>query len=98
MRKRITIIFILVIAAILIIAALTRPSDKQIKIEVVDAIWGKLVPDRNKHPGRYEQFMDVVTQDIDVEDWIFFKKISDTIKDSTFVVGYAAFGKVLYTK
>lgn len=98
MRKRIIVIFIIVVAAILIAAAFTKPSDKQIKIQVVDVLWGKLVPDRNKYPGRYEQFMDVVTQDMDVEDWIFFKKIRDTIKDSTFVVGYAAFGKVIFTR
>ena len=96
MRKKITIIFISVIAIVLIVAAFTKPSDKQIKIQVVHALWGKWVPSPDEYPAHYQEFMDEVTQGIDVEDWIFFKRVKDTIKDSTYVVGYAAFGKVIY--
>lgn len=96
MRKKIIIIFISVMAVVLIVAVFTKPSDKQIKIQVVHALWGKWVPSMDRYPAHYQEFMDEVTQDIDVEDWVFFKRVKDTIKDSTFVVGYAAFGKVVY--
>ena len=95
-RKKITIGFIILVAAVLIVAACTKPSDKKIKIQVVHALWGKWVPSMDQYPAHYEEFMNEVTKDIDVEDWLFFKRIKDTVKDSTFVVGYAAFGKVIY--
>ena len=98
MRKKVTIIFIVGIAVVLIIAAITKPSDKQIKIQVVHALWGKWVPSPNEYPAHYQEFMDEVTKEIDVEDWVFFKRVKDTLKDSTFVVGYAAFGKMMFTK
>ena len=97
MRKKITIIFISVIAAVLIIAFISRPSDKEIKIQVVDALWGKWVPGKD-YPAHYEEFMDLVTKDIEIDDWIFLKRVKDTVKDSTLTVGYAAFGKVIITK
>ena len=47
-RKKIIFISVLFVAVILIIAAFTKPDDKRIKIEVIDAIWGKTQPDKYK--------------------------------------------------
>ncbi len=97
-RKITTIITILLIVTILIIAASTKPTDKKIKIEVVNAIWGKRVPNMYDKPDFYEQFMNTTTQDIGINDWLFLKRITYTIHDTTNTVGFAAFGKVMLHK
>lgn len=97
MKRKIFLITVLLVVIILIIAVFTKPSDKEIKIQVVDALWGKWVPGRD-YPAHYEEFMDLVTKDIDIDDWVFLKRIKDMVKDSTITVGYAAFGKVIITK
>ena len=97
-RKRIALVLVLLFAIILIIAASTKPGDKRIKIEVVDAIWGTRVPNKYDKPDFYEQFMNITTQDIGINDWLFIKRITYTIHDTTNTVGYAAFGKVMLHK
>lgn len=97
-RKRIALILVLLFAIILIVAAFTKPANKRIKIEVVDAIWGTLVPNKYDKPDFYEQFMNTTTQDIGIDDWLFFKRITYTIHDTTNTVGFAAFGKVMLYK
>ena len=96
-RKRI-LISVIVVAVILIIAAFTKPDDKRIKIEVIDAIWGKTQPDKYKAAQFYEEFMNLTTQDIHIDDWIFLKRITFTLRDTTNTVGFAAFGKVMLHK
>ena len=98
MKKKVTVITVLLIAVILIIAASTKPTDKKIKIEVVNAIWGKRVPNMYDKPDLYEQFMNITTQDIDIDDWLFLKRIKYTLHDTTNTVGFAAFGKVMLHK
>lgn len=97
-RKKIIFISVLFVAVILIIAAFTKPDDKRIKIEVIDAIWGKTQPDKYKAAQYYEEFMNLTTQDIDIDDWIFLKRIKFTLRDTTNTVGFAAFGKVMLHK
>lgn len=97
MRRRTILIFISIVVIILIIAAATKPDDKTIKIEVVKAIWGRRVPTMNT-PQYYNQFMDLTTKNIDIDDWIFLKRIEFTVKDTTSTIGFAAFGKVMLHK
>lgn len=97
-RRKGLLIFILFITIILIIAASTKPTDKRIKIDVVNAIWGKRVPNMYDKPDMYEQFMNTTTQDIDIDDWVFLKRIQYTIHDTATTIGFAAFGKVMLHK
>jgi hypothetical protein len=97
-RRKGLLIFILFIAIILIIAASTKPTDKRIKIDVVNAIWGNRVPDMYDKPDFYEQFMNTTTQDIGINDWLFLKRITYTIHDTATTIGFAAFGKVMLHK
>ncbi len=60
---------------ILIIAAFTKPSDKEIKIRVIEVIWGELMPDKYKVPEYYEQFTNLAAEDIEIDDWLFRKRI-----------------------
>ncbi|MEO7047330.1 MAG: hypothetical protein ABI091_18655, partial [Ferruginibacter sp.] len=73
-RKRLFII-ISVIAIFILIAIITKPSDKQIKIKAVEAVWGTLVPDVNKYPGYYEEFMNYTTVNVYIDDWVVVKRI-----------------------
>lgn len=97
-RKKILISVLIIVPLILIIAASTKPDDKKIKIEVVEAIWGNRIPSMYNKPDLYEQFMDLTTQDIDIDDWIFLKRIKFTVRDTMNTVGFAAFGKVMLHK
>ncbi len=54
MKRKAFLISVLLVL-ILIIAAFTKPSDKEIKIRVIEVIWGELVPDKYKVPEYYEQ-------------------------------------------
>ena len=98
MKTKRILIPVLILVVILIIAAFTKPDDKTIKIEVIDAIWGKTQPDKYKAAQYYEEFMNLTTQDIGINDWLFFKRITYTIHDTTTTVGFAAFGKVMLHK
>ena len=97
-RKKILIPVLIIVTIILIIAAFTKPNDKRIKIEVVEAIWGKKIPNMYSKPDLYEEFMNLTTQDIDIDDWIFLKRIKFTLRDTTNTVGFAAFGKIMLHK
>lgn len=98
MTRKKNLIPVLLIVVILIIAAFTKPDDKRIKVEVIDAIWGKPQPDKYKAAQYYEEFMNLTTQDIHIDDWIFLKRITFTLRDTTNTVGFAAFGKVMLHK
>ncbi len=97
MKRKIIFISVLSILIVLIIAAFTKPDDKKIKIAVIDALWGNRVPDKAT-PQYYEQFMNLTTKDIDIDNWLFVKRIKYTVKDTTYTIGYAAFGKVMMNK
>ena len=98
MKRKIILISVLLIAVILIIAASTKPTDKKIMIETIDIVWGDRVPNKYTDSRYYEQFMNVTTPEIIIDDWIFLKRIRYIIKDKTPTVGYAAFGKVIINK
>ncbi len=54
---------------ILIIAAVTKPDDKTIKEKTVQAVWGNLTPGKYRFPEYYEQFMNINSGDVDIDDW-----------------------------
>lgn len=75
-------------------AILTKPSDKEIKIETIKTVWGSLVPDVNKHPGYYEEFMNYTTVNVYIDDWVVVKRIRFKMGDKIRPIGFAAFDKV----
>jgi hypothetical protein len=97
MKKKWIIVSIL-IATIFIAAALTKPTDKKIKINVIEAIWRDRVPNKYGKPDFYEQFMNITTQAIIIDDWLFIKRIRYLIGNDKKIIGYAAFGKIVFTK
>ena len=96
-RKIILLSVLLVIVIVLVIAAYTKPDDKSIKIKVVNELWGDKVPDIHM-PEYYEQFMNLTTKNIDIDDEMFFKRIKYTVNNNTATIGYAAFGKIMLRK
>ena len=97
MKKKWIIVSIL-IATIFIVAAFTKPTDKKIKINVIEAIWGARVPNKYDKPDFYEQFMNITTQAVIIDDWLFIKRIRYLVGSDKKIIGYAAFGKILFNK
>ena len=95
MKKRSTIIGILLLVIILIIAAFTKPDDKTIKEKTVQAVFGNLTPGKYRFPEYYEQFMNINSGDVDIDDWGVVKRIGYTFGKDKKIIGYAAFGKVM---
>lgn len=77
-------------AAVLIAAYLTKPSDKKCIVATVKAVWGDITPGLNV-PQYYEQFMNVTSKEVIVNDWVFLKQMRYRFKDSPRTVGIAAF-------
>ena len=94
MKKNVIIVSIL-ITAIFIVAAFTKPTDKEIKINVIEAIWGDRVPDKYGKPAFYEQFMNITTEAVIIDDWLVIKRIRYLVGTDKKIIGYAAFGKIM---
>lgn len=88
------ILIILFIVTILAIAYYTKPDDKTIKEVAVKAVWGNLMPDKYKSPEYYEQFMDLNSDDVKIDDWIFFKHIKYKLGKKQLNIGIGAFKRV----
>lgn len=87
-------IIITILAVFALFAAYSsKPDDKTCIIEAVKAVWGSRVPDQ-KLPLYYEQFMDLTSKSVKVNDLIFLKRIQYKIKNDYVTVGYGAFKKV----
>jgi hypothetical protein len=94
MNKKRMLIVMIVLAVILVIAAFTKPTDRNIKLQTVKAVWGDRVPDVYKAPGYFEQFMNLTAPGVLVDDYGVLKWVRfDTGKDTTFA-GIGAFTKV----
>lgn len=98
MRRRVIMISILSIIIIAIIAAYTKPDDKTIMEKAVKAVWGNLTPGKYSFPEYYEQFMNLNSPDVDIDDWLVVKRIQYTFGNNKKTIGYAAFGKVMINK
>jgi hypothetical protein len=88
--------FILLIGALLIVSGVlyfTKPDDKTCIIAAVEAVWGSRTPDKYKMPGYFEQFMDLNSPSVKVEDFIFLKRMKYSIGGKEYIVGYGVLNK-----
>lgn len=90
--KRIAIIVF--VALFLLIAYASKPDDKKCIIVGVKAVWGNRMPDEGTKPQFYEQFMDATSEAVEINDWIFLKRIKYEFKDGKKTIGFGAFSKV----
>lgn len=90
MRK---IIILLIIAFTLFAAYASKPDDRTCIIESVKFVWQEHVPSISR-PVYYEQFMDLTSKSVDIDDWFFIKRIKYRFTDKTRTVGIGAFKKV----
>lgn len=93
--KKLTLIIVL--ALILLTAYGTKPDDKTCIIESVKSVWGNLTPDVSK-PQYFEQFMNLTSQSVEVDDWIFLKRIRYRTANGYATIGIGAFKNVFTVK
>ena len=98
MKRKIILISVLLIIIIALIAAYTKPDDKTITEKAVQAVWGNLTPGKYRFPEYYEQFMNLNSENVDIDDWLVVKRIQYTFGNDKKIIGYAAFGKVMINK
>ena len=89
--KRIIILMLVVFT--LFAAYASKPDDKTCIIKVVKSVWGRLTPDPS-HPMYYEQFMDLTSKSVKIDDWVFLKRIQYKFNNGYKTVGLGAFKKV----
>ncbi|MDQ3276768.1 MAG: hypothetical protein M3Q06_00480 [Bacteroidota bacterium] len=87
MRKLILVLFVLLLG----VAYITKPDDKTCIIEGVRAVWGDAMPDVDKYPVYFEQFMNLNSPGVTVKDWVFVKRVQYKLKSEQKTVGYGAF-------
>ncbi len=83
-------IIIILVVFTLFAAYSSKPDDKTCIIAAVKFVWGK----REKLPLYFEPFMDLTSQSVKVNDWIFLKRIQYKIKNDYATVGFGAFKRV----
>lgn len=83
----------MLVAFTLFAAYASKPDDRTCIIEAVKSVWGHLTPDTTR-PLYYEQFMELTSKSVEIDDWIFFKRIKYKFKNKTSTVGIGAFKKV----
>ena len=83
----------MLLAFTLFAAYASKPDDKTCIIEAVKSVWGKYTPDVSK-PIYYEQFFDLTSKSVEIDDWIFLKRIRYKFKSGAVTVGIGAFKKV----
>ncbi|MBD0288671.1 MAG: hypothetical protein ICV79_25100 [Flavisolibacter sp.] len=91
------ILISLFVIMVLAIAYFTKPDNKTCIIEAVKAVWGEDVPPVTV-PEYYEQFMDEMSQSVEIDDWWVLKRIRYRVNDKVQgTVGFGAFKRVLIT-
>ena len=92
-RILIALFFIMVLT----IAYFTKPDNKTCIIAAVKAVWGNRMPDLYT-PEYYEQFMDLMSESVEIDDWVFLKRIRYRVNEKQQgTVGFAAFKRVFIT-
>lgn len=84
---------LIIIALIFFSAYITKPDDKTCIIEAVKIVWGGSMA-RSTSPLYYEQFMDLTSKSVIINDWFFVKQIKYRFVKETKTVGYGAFKQV----
>jgi hypothetical protein len=92
------ILFLIAFAALLLVAYATKPDDKTCIIAAVEAVWGKRTPDKYDKPTLYEQFMDLNSKQVEIDDWIFMKRIRYHFPTKEYNIGIGAFKHVFINK
>ena len=85
----------LAIITLLGAAYATKPDTKTCQKAAVKAVWGSVTPDENKLPVYYEQFMNTTSKSVEIDDWVFLKRIKYRTNKGAKLVGYGLFHKVL---
>jgi hypothetical protein len=88
------ILFLILLAGVLLVAYATKPDDKTCIIAAVKAVWGKYTPDPNDKPAFFEQFMNLNSKQVIVDDWIFLKRIRYRFPKKEYNIGIGAFKHV----
>jgi hypothetical protein len=91
------IIVIVLLAAVLLFAYFTKPTDKNCKIMVVKAVWGNVMPNEYQSPRFFAEFMDLYAKDITIDDWGVFKIIKYQMPNKK-LVSIGAFKKIFFIK
>ena len=92
------ILFALLIVLLLVTAIASKPDDKTCIIATVKAVWGNYMPDTS-NPVYYEQFMDVTSQAVKIDDWWVVKRLRYKYgKEGFKTVGYGAFKRVFIVR
>lgn len=92
------ILLLLLLVTVLTIAYFTKPDNKTCIEAAVKAVWGDKMPVKTKTPEYYEQFMDIMSENVTVNDWVFLKRIHYRIDDKRQgTVGFGAFRRVFIT-
>lgn len=97
MRKAV-IFLLLALVLVFGVAYATKPTDKTCKIKAVRAVWGSVTPDYDTMPQYYEEFMNVTSKSVEINDWVFLKRIKYRDNKGPRTIGYAAFGKVMFVR
>ena len=97
MKNKKTLFILLPIVLILIIAYFTKPDNKQIIIQSVTKVWGRLTPTTDK-PLYYNEFMDINSKAVRIDDWVFAKRVRYQFGDKWKTIGFGAFDHVFFTK
>lgn len=89
------ILLLLSFAVILTIAYFTKPDDKTCIIAAVKAVWGSRTPDVKVKPAFFEQFMNLNSKQVVIDDWIFFKRIRYRFPKKEYNIGIGAFNRII---
>lgn len=88
----------ILLLVLLAVAFATRPADKDCIIAAVERVWGERTPDKNKFPVYFEQFMDITSKMVVVDDWVFLKRMRYRFGQEYRTVGYGAFTRIFLLK
>ncbi len=92
-KKRKIILSIVLI--FLLTAYLTKPDNKTIIIASVTRVWADRTPSVYMR-DYYNQFMDLNSKQVDIEDWLFAKRIKYQFGANYHTIGIAGFKNILF--
>jgi len=89
---------VLIPLAIIILLGLaysTSPDTKTCQKAAIKAVWGSVMPDETQMPIYYEQFMNATSKSVEVNDWVFLKRIRYRTNTKAETIGFGLFGSIL---
>lgn len=85
---------LLLLVAVLVVAYFTKPDDKTCIIAAVQAMWGSRTPDVYAKPALYEEFMNLTSKQVSVDDWIFLKRVRYHTPVKEYNIGIGMFNHI----